>query len=276
MSAHEKSRPVALVTGGSAGFGKELASAALAAGFRVVITGRTRTHVDAVARELGAECHGYAADATDPQAMLELARWLDTTLGRLDLLINNVGMSDRGRAAELPWSRVEALMLANVGASLITTQACLPLLQRSRGVIVNIGSLASRVGARFLGGYPLAKHALAGWTQQLRLELADQGIHVMLACPGPLRRTDANHRYQDQVATSGLPASATRPGGGTSFGSLEPASAARRIVRDAQRRRPELILPGWLRPLVALGHLWPPLGDWIVRRLTSDRSGAAR
>jgi short-subunit dehydrogenase len=269
MSGAEEDRPVALITGGSAGLGRALAGEALNDGYRVVITARTKSQVDTVASELGAACFSYAADATDPAAMGELLEWLGRTFGRLDLLINNVGMSDRGLAADLRWDRVEQLMAANVRATLVTTQAALPLLRRSRGTIVNIGSLASRVGARFLGGYPLAKHALAGWTQQLRLELQSEGVHVMLVCPGPLRRADAGERYREQVTAAGVPSTASRPGGGTRFGSIEPSHAARRILRAARRRVPEIVLPGWLRPLIAIGHLWPRLGDALVRRLTS-------
>jgi len=127
--------------------------------------------------------------------------------------------------------------------------------------------LASKSAARFLGGYPATKFAVAAYSQQLRLELAEDGVHVLLVCPGPIARPDAGARYDD--VAHDLPAAARQPGGGVKVRGLDPDDLARRILHACQRRSPELVVPARARWLFAIQQLWPRLGDWILRRKTS-------
>ncbi|MEM9587377.1 MAG: SDR family NAD(P)-dependent oxidoreductase, partial [Planctomycetota bacterium] len=164
---------------------------------------------------------------------------------------------------------LEELLDQNVRTSLLCSQAALPMLVQSRGSIVNIGSLASKVGARYLGGYSAAKHALAGLTGQLRLESAASGVHVGLVCPGPIRRSDAGERYRESSKV--LPEQAAQPGGGARLRGLDPDHVARAVVKCVQKRSPEIILPGYLRLLIAIGNASPRLGDWLIVRFTSSK-----
>ena len=289
-------RSVAVVTGGSAGLGKHIAAALLRAGYHVVIVGRSPERLQEAQEELAAELahsadhsasatsSGASAASAGPQiatvhADVALAAEVPRVFaevahrfGRLDVLVNNVGMSDRGRVESLTVERLQTLFVANVSTALLCSQAALPALEASRGVIVNIGSMAAKVGARYLGGYPAAKHALAGLTQQMRLEWKPQGVHVALLNPGPIRREDAGHRYATEVAAdSGLPEQARRPGGGTRVRGLPPERVAEEVVRVVRRRHVDVMLPAHLRPLVAIGNLWPPLGDWLLMRFTSAK-----
>jgi uncharacterized protein len=131
---------------------------------------------------------------------------------------------------------------------------------------VNIGSLASLVVAPHLGAYPATKFALAAYTRQLRLELEPRGLHVLLVCPGPLRRADAGNRY-DHLAGD-LPESARLPGGGARLRSIDPVRLGDQIVNACQRRIPELIVPGKVRWLAALSQLYPRAADWLIRAKT--------
>ena len=144
------------------------------------------------------------------------------------------------------------------------TRAAAPLLLDSGGHIVNIGSLAAKSASRFVGAYPVSKHAVAAYSHQLRLELASQGVHVLLVCPGPLTRPDEGDRYNDQ--TQNLPESARKPGGGVKLKTISPDYMAQRILRACQRRQPELIVPAKARLLFAISQLFPSLGDWIIRK----------
>jgi short-subunit dehydrogenase len=136
----------------------------------------------------------------------------------------------------------------------------------SRGHVVQIGSLAARVASRYLGPYPASKFPLVAYAQQLRLELGPQGLHVLLVCPGPLRRDDSGQRYDDQAEA--LPPEARRPGGGARLKAIDPHDLARRIARACERRQPELVVPGKARLLFALSQLWPGLGDYLLLRAT--------
>jgi short-subunit dehydrogenase len=136
----------------------------------------------------------------------------------------------------------------------------------NRGHLVNIGSLSAKTASRFLGAYPASKFPVAAYSQQLRLELAPQGVHVLLVCPGPLAREDAGRRYDAQAAD--LPDTARRPGGGVKLKGISPPRLARKIVQYCQRRRPELVMPARARVLFALAQLSPTLGDWILKKMT--------
>ena len=111
---------------------------------------------------------------------------------------------------------------------------------------------------------PLA--ALAAYSQQLRLELGPQGLHVLLVCPGPLAR-DTNRTYGAD-ADPHLPPEAARPGGGVKTKAIDPADLAERILVACQRRRPEIVIPAKARLVFALSQLWPSLGDYLLRKFT--------
>lgn len=263
-----------MVTGGSAGLGLVIAETLLGARYDVIILGRDAERLaDAgqrlapTARAAGVRVQERVADVTCEASVAAAFATVQADFGRLNVLVNCVGQSDRGRTESLSRERLIELVDANVTSALVCSQAALPMLKDTRGVIVNIGSLASKVGARYLGGYCAAKHALAGLTQQMRLEWREYGVHVALVSPGPIQRADAGVRY---AHTGGdAPASAQRPGGGAKLRGLPPQRVAHSVLQCIRQRRGDLILPGHLRGLVAIGHAFPALGDWLIRKFTS-------
>ena len=262
---------VVVVTGGSAGLGLAIAEAYAEVGCRVVLAGRDPGKLDQAAAQLrggkAQEVLPVTCDVTDDQAVTQLIERTMEEYGQLDVLVNNVGRSSRGRALETPLDDFQDLWELNCLAAIRTTQAAAERLIETRGHLVNIGSLSAKTASPFLGAYPVSKFALAGASHQFRLELAPHGVHVLLVCPGPLQRDDAGMRY-NQDAT-GLPAEARKPGGGVKLKGIDPAELARKIVRACERRQLELILPTKAKWLFAIAQLWPKLGDWIIERSTS-------
>ena len=270
---------VALVTGGSAGLGFVIARRLLDAGYCVVIVGRDSGRLEDAMRRLdpegclssdgniGQRLACFPCDLTDARAVAQLVTDTLNTWGRLDVLVNCVGASDRGLIENLEPDRAEFLFRQNVTTALLCSQNTIEALEKTGGVIVNIGSLASKVGARYIGAYAMAKHALAGMTQQLRLELKPRGIHVCLVSPGPIRRKDAGQRYQESI--DGLPPQAAKPGGGTRVKGLPPERVADAVLAAIRRRKPDVVLPRYLRLLIMLGHASPRLGDWLLLKFTS-------
>ncbi|NNE00662.1 MAG: SDR family oxidoreductase [Pirellulaceae bacterium] len=265
--------PVALITGGSSGLGYAIARAFIDDGYRVMIAGRDQERLgDAISRLGGKHVSGVAADITSQDGANELIHSVKSEYGRLDVLINCVGGSDRGLIENLTGERLIELIQQNVLTALYCSQAALPLLESSGGAIVNIGSLAAKVGARYIGGYAAAKHALAGMTQQMRLELSPKRIHVGLVNPGPIRRDDSGTRYQEKIGDE-LPDQAKKPGAGTRVKGLSPDVVAACVLQCAKKRKPDVVLPRYLRLLIGVGHLSPRLGDWLLLKFTSSRSG---
>lgn len=219
----------------------------------------------------GTSWQGLAADAATPAGAQQLSSCVAASTRPIDLLINAVGQSDRGLIMKLTTERLEELMRVNLLAPLLSAQAVVPSMVRG-GVIVNLGSLSSYFAPRFLGGYSIAKHGLRAMSQQMRMELADAGIHVMLACPGPIARADAGSRYNHLAGASDLPGAALRGGGGARLKGLDAERLARDILSAAASRQYELIRPRRARLLVCLMALSPRLGQWLLGRMTSSAS----
>jgi NAD(P)-dependent dehydrogenase (short-subunit alcohol dehydrogenase family) len=256
-----------LVTGGSSGLGRVITDAFTAAGAKVAIVGLEADAVRLAADEMRSAGHdvlGIHADITkQPDVDRLMAETLDR-FGRLDVLVNNAGRSMRGKVLDTTPEQFRDLMELNLVALVRCTRAAVPHLLRQRGHVVNIGSLASKSAARWVGAYPATKFAVAAYSQQLRLELGPRGLHVLLVCPGPIERKDA--RLYPLEGLEDVPESARRPGAGVRVRAIPPQRLARAILRACQRRRPELVIPAKARLLFAISQLWPGLGDWIVRR----------
>lgn len=284
----------AVVTGGSSGLGLAIAETLLRAGYRVALIGRDHDRLRQAIGQLrgsgdgaGAntaqglaegstvpddeQLFGVAADVTDPSSVRDAFGEIERRWSSLDVLVNCVGQSDRGRVEALTPERLRALFDVNVTSALLCSQAALPMLRESRGTVVNIGSLAGKFGTRYMGGYCAAKHALAGLTQQMRLEWSEAGVHVALIHPGPIRRAEAQPRYQ--VDSESLPASASLPAGGARLRGLSPDWVAEEVLRCIRRRRTEVILPRHVRLLACLAAAFPTLGDRVLLRFTGGRTG---
>jgi short-subunit dehydrogenase len=259
---------VAIVTGGSSGLGRALAAALVRRGAKVVIAARTADKLESVAAELrtaGGEVLAVPTDVTSDDDVQALVAKTIERFGRLDILFNNAGKSARGEAANITPEEMRELLDLNVVALVRCTKHALPHLLQAKGHLVNIGSLAGKTAARYMGSYSATKHAVSAYSQQLRRELDDK-LHVLLVSPGPIARDEP--RNYDRQKTAGMPDSALKPGGGVKVNLIQPDWLADRILDACERRQPELTVPSRARWVFAINQLWPSLGDWIVRKLS--------
>ncbi|MHB0955278.1 MAG: SDR family NAD(P)-dependent oxidoreductase [Pirellulaceae bacterium] len=260
---------VVLITGGAAGLGGRLATHFAAAGARLVLADIHAAALEQATSGLaryGGRVEGIQTDITCQDSVDRLFQAFDGRSDRLDALVNCAGRSGRGAVLDTQPETFQAFLDLNFFGTVRCTQAAVPRLLKTRGHVVNIGSLAAKMAGSYLGAYPVSKFAVAAYTHQLRLELGPQGLHVLLVCPGPIARPDAGQRYSRQAAD--LPLSARKPGGGVRLKGLDPDAVARRVLRACQRRQPELIMPGSARVLAAILQMWPTLGDRIIARMT--------
>ena len=260
---------VVVVTGGSAGLGLELAKFAVGQGARVALVARNRERLEAACKTLaeespGAEVEGFATDITDFTQVEACCKQVIDRFERVDALFNCAGKSDRGDVLRTTPERFRELWELNFLGLANCTQVFIPELIKSRGHVVNIGSLASKSASKYLGAYPASKFPVAGYSQQLRLELADAGVHVLLACPGPIARKDSGYRYED----TDVPEAARQPGGGVKLKGLDPERLCKSILRACERRQLELVKPGKARLLFVISQISPALGDWLVAKMT--------
>lgn len=268
---HEK---VALVTGASRGLGLAIARQLVSLGATVILVARDEEALTEATKALS-QLPGMAvpmtADVTSDDDVKRLEQEVAARFGALDLLVNNVGVSSRGKLLETQLADFRRQWELNVMTAIRCVQAFAPLLIRRKGHVVNIGSLASKSAARFIGPYATTKFALAGFTQQLRLELADDGVHVLLVCPGPIVRDDAGNRYDDQA--SDLPPEARKPGAGVKLSAIDPDQLAASILQACQRRQPDLVVPWKARVLFAVAQISPQWGDWLQAKFSSRGKG---
>jgi NAD(P)-dependent dehydrogenase (short-subunit alcohol dehydrogenase family) len=187
---------IALVTGGSKGFGLALATDLAKDGWSVVIDGRDSAALDAAVRRLQASSggkagastiRGLAGDVADPRHRTELVEAV-SELGGLDLLVNNasvLGPSPQPNLESYPLDELERVLAVNVIAPLALVQATLPLLRASHGTVVDITSDAAVEGYAGWGGYGSSKAALEQLSNVLSAE--EQDIHVYWFDPGDMR-----------------------------------------------------------------------------------------
>ena len=270
MTATYWENRVCVVTGASAGLGRTIVRALAKKSAKLVLVARQQAPLEKLADEFSvknSEVLPASADVTNSADIARLQEQVVERFGGIDLLCNCAGQSARGTALETTIERYQALWEVNFLSAVNTAQAFAPSLCERQGHIVNIGSLASKVAPRYLSGYPASKFALAAFSQQLRLELGPKGLHVLLVCPGPIKRNDDAPRYQDQGLD--LPASAHRPAGGAKLKGIDPDWLAERILKACESRELELVVPWKVRLLASLAQLSPRLGDWLLSKTTS-------
>src|SRR5579885_3128873 len=178
----------AVVTGAGRGIGRSIALALAHAGANVAVTARTQSELETLVAEiqaLGRQSLAVCCDVTQPEQVGYMAETLLTGLGGLDILVNNAGNAGSHKFLNHPdelWHRMLAINLTSV---YYVTKAFVPALINQRsGRIINIASIASRVGGSYIAAYTAAKHGVLGLTRALAVELLPYNITVNAICPG--------------------------------------------------------------------------------------------
>jgi NAD(P)-dependent dehydrogenase (short-subunit alcohol dehydrogenase family) len=178
-----------VVTGASTGIGHACALHLDRIGFRVFAGVRRDEDAERL-RELGSELlEPVKIDVTDAQSIRAAADQVTTALAGEPLsgLVNNAGIAVSGPVEYLPIDEVRKQLEVNFIGQVAVTQAFLPLLRRSRGRVVNIGSVGGEVALPFLSPYAASKHALEGFSDSLRREVERLGVHVSVVRPGAIQ-----------------------------------------------------------------------------------------
>jgi uncharacterized protein len=264
-----------IVAGGTAGFGLVLARHLDAAGARVLIVGRSSEGVRQALAACGDDnrMRGITADLARPGEGGRVVGESLRILGGVDDLFFCVGRSGRGEILKTSAEALREYFDANVSSAVEITQAVADDVAAARGHLVYIGSLAGKLVTPFMGPYCVAKSALAAYVDAVRLEMAPRGAHVLLVSPGPIRRddddpraADTTDRYAADVARSGLPADALRPGGTRALRQLDPDRLAEQVLAACRRRSSELVVPRKAGLLAGLIEWCPEWGRRILAR----------
>jgi len=204
----------AVVTGAGRGIGRSIALAFAQAGADVAITARTGTELESLISEIegmGRKSLSLPCDVTDPDQVQQMAKTLIDGLGGVDILVNNAGNAGSHKFLNHPdelWHRMLSINLTSV---YYVTKTFLPtMIDQRRGRIINIASIAARVGGSYIAAYTAAKHGVLGLTRALALELMPYNITVNAICPGYVNTPMTEGSISNIVSRTGMPAEKAR------------------------------------------------------------------
>lgn len=242
---------VVVITGAAGGLGQALARSFAAAGARIAALDRDAVGAEVLAAELrsdGRQALSLGCDVTDVVACERAMASVIETWGRIDVLINNAGISHRSAYIRTSPAVIRRVMEVNFFGSVHCTRAALNALRQSRGLIIVISSVAGFAPLIARTGYSAAKHALHGFFESLRTELVDDGVDVLMVCPSFIETgLDRN-----ALGGDGQPARHEKQIVG---GRAQPEEVVAKILRAAQSGK-HLLLPGRMAKL-----------SWWVNRL---------
>lgn len=249
-------RPLALVTGASAGIGKELARI-LAADHDLILTARRADELNALAGELrGVTCHVFPADLADPHGPRQLFDAVTAAGLSIDVLVNNAGFGDHGPFVDADLGKLLRMIQVNVTALTELTGLFLPGMRaRGRGQVLNVGSVAGFQPGPLMAVYYATKAFVNSLSEALDDELCGTGVTVTCLCPGPTR--------------SEFRSAAGIHGGSAEMDTRAVAEAGVRGMRRGKR----LVIPGFRNRLLIFAERFLPRRavTAAVRRLQQKR-----
>ena len=267
------SQKTVLITGGTSGIGRACALAFGRAGYAVAVTGRDDARLAATAGALAAAGIAHLtvrADVGDEAAAERAVRETVARFGRLDVLINNAGISMRARFQDADLDVIKRLMQTNFFGTVFTTKFALPHLLASKGSIVGMSSIAGYRGLPGRTGYSASKFAMNGFLEALRTELLPQGVHVLTAAPG---FTASNIRAVALAADGAAQAGSPRDEGAM----MSSEAVAEAVLHAVAQRRRTLVLTGQGKLTVLLNKWFPALADRLVlRHFQKEEAGEMR
>ncbi|QUJ70643.1 SDR family NAD(P)-dependent oxidoreductase (plasmid) [Photobacterium sp. GJ3] len=180
------------ITGASSGIGQALAEQFAAQGANVILTARRKERLDTILAGLARQASDCTAGLSQPERLLQDLPSILDEIGRVDILINNAGISQRSLFLENEFKVYRQLMEVNYFGLVAMTKAVLPrMIEAGGGSVVSISSVAGKVGSKLRTGYSGSKYAVVGFMDCLRAEVSEYGIHCLTICPAlsalPLR-----------------------------------------------------------------------------------------
>lgn len=253
-----------LLTGASGGLGSEMARALAAYKVRMLLVAHPGARLDPLAEELragGAEAIPLIADLRSSSERHRVMQFAESRLGPVELLINNAGVEHNGYYHELPESDIEEVLSVNLTAAMLLTRLAWPgMLQRRRGHVVNIASLAGKVGPALQEPYAASKAGLIAFTHALRASYAGSGVSASVIVPGFVE-TGIYVRLKARAGRGAPPLLAPVP----------PERVVRAVFRAVERDLAEVIVTRYpVRPLLAWIQLMPSVARWLTSAIGAN------
>jgi short-subunit dehydrogenase len=255
---------VVWITGASSGIGEALAHAFWNRGASLVLCARRRTELERVSRQLGTKAGQHIVtlvmDVTDTASFKHHIALVQDFYGKVDVLVNNAGISQRSWAAETPLDVDRRIMEVNYFGTVALTKAILPMMLEARsGAIVVISSISGKFGFYLRSAYAASKHALHGFFDSLRMEVWKQGLEVMIVCPGKIRTNISVNALTADGSTHGQMDPGQESG-------RAPEELAERIIRGLEKGEEEVYFGGPEMKAVWIRQYFPKLFSKLIRK----------
>jgi dehydrogenase/reductase SDR family protein 7B len=253
---------VVIITGGSSGIGKALAEVYGRYGSKILITGRNNSDLQQAVEELrkkGIVVSGFQADVSLEDDNRKMADEAVRLYGRIDVLINNAGITMRALFEEVDLAVVKKVMDINFFGVLFATHYCFPEILKNKGSVIGISSIAGYRGLPGRTGYSSSKFALNGFLEVLRTEMLKKGVHVLTACPGFTTSNIRKRALNREGSAQG-----ESPRDENEMMSAE--ECAQHIYQATLKRKNIIILTRQGKLAVFLNKLFPVFMDKIIYR----------
>ena len=253
---------VVIITGASSGIGKELALQLADQGAWLALAARNAEQLEEVAvlcRQRGSRASGIPTDVASQQQCQNLIAATAAEYGRIDTLVNNAGIVQVARFHKLQDLTIyEKVIQVNFFGSVYCTHFALPYLMNSAGLIVGISSLRGKLPSRNADGYGESKHALAGFYDNLRIDLSGTGISVTAIYPGWISTGMSSRAIRSDGTLTGKISKLER-------GAMPVDACARRIIRAMEKREREVVMTVMGKLGVWFRHITPGIIDRIAK-----------
>ncbi len=252
---------VVVITGASSGIGKALAEEYASKGFNLVLAARRLEKLKELENKLtNVEVFSVKADVTIETDCKNLIDSAVNKFGKIDILINNAGISMRAATINVDMNVLRKVMDVNFWGTVYCTKFALPYLLASKGSLVGVMSVGGYVGLPARSGYSASKFAMRGFLDSVRIEHRRSGLHVLVAAPG---------FTTSEIRKSALTADGTQQGETPRDENkmMSAEECAHRIFKAVKRRQRKLILTFWEgKATVLMAKLWADLVDGFIYR----------
>jgi short-subunit dehydrogenase len=249
---------IVVITGGSDGIGKALVQQFLALGAKVATCARNESKLALLEQENPNS--NLFTSKVDVSNSLEVEAFINAIIAKwngIDILINNAGISMRALVQDTSFATLQQVMDINFWGTVYCTKTALPAIQKNKGVIVGVSSIAGYRGLPGRSGYSASKFALNGWLEALKTELYGSGTHVMWVCPG---FTSSNIR--NAALDKNAQAQGESPMDEGAMMSAETCAA--HIIHAIDKRKRSLVLTFTGKRTVFMNKYFPAWADKLV------------
>ncbi|HMO38368.1 MAG TPA: SDR family oxidoreductase [Saprospiraceae bacterium] len=260
------------ITGASSGIGEHLTYALADEGARLILSSRNEKELQRVKDNCQNDCNILILplDITDFEAMQPAVHKAVEAFGKIDLLINNAGLSQRSLIKETMLAVDRRIMEVNYLGTVAMTKAVLPvMLAQGHGHIAVVSSVMGIIGVPWRSAYAASKHALHGYFDSMRSEMFRDNIKVTILCPGYVRTNVTINALRGDGSRNNQMAEETSKG-------MDPTFCARKMLRAIEREREETYIGGWELSAIYVKRFTPWLFSYVVKRLRFSAQGMRR